>query len=66
MPFIHNRDTRVSIYDLIGHQIFSQAFGATTGIEQINLSEIVSGFYLLKVEVNGQTERSQRIIVVRP
>ncbi len=58
--FVAVGDSKVSfvpieIYDLAGKLIFSKTYNLTTNTLEIDLSNLTSGFYLLKIKTKGNT-----------
>lgn len=55
-------EVSVTIYPLNGQAIFQQMLPSTKGLLRVNISALVSGIYVLKVEVNGKTFLAKLVI----
>jgi hypothetical protein len=56
----------VTVYDMLGNRVFQQSLSSESLEAQISLADVASGIYLLKIEVGGNTQLSERITVLRP
>ena len=58
-------DGAVKVYDLIGKQVLGQKLNSDAGTVEIVLSELNSGIYILKVDVDGENRFSERISILK-